>query len=152
MVEFITCFGDDEDKNVNIKKRITSTYNEERENNYHAHKQINGAKKNKNSFNKYEKNEKETSNNDEFSNNNPELSSIKQQINEVVLETDNIKNLDFKEYNEEIECGNIEYKLKLKNINKKKMDKLTTQMNFRLQEGNGECFYEIDFVFSNVYS
>lgn len=45
-----------------------------------------------------------------------------------------------------IECdyGNIEYKLKLVNITDERIEELVTQMKFRIQEGGGENFYEIE--------
>ncbi|KAG5681741.1 hypothetical protein PVAND_011150 [Polypedilum vanderplanki] len=43
----------------------------------------------------------------------------------------------------EPEFGNIEYKLKLINPSKQRLDHLVTQMKWRLQEGDGECFYQI---------
>lgn len=43
----------------------------------------------------------------------------------------------------EPEYGNIEYKLKLINPSKQRLDHLVTQMKWRLQEGDGECFYQI---------
>lgn len=39
--------------------------------------------------------------------------------------------------------GNIEYKLKLINPSKQRIDHLVTQMKWRLNEGDGECFYQI---------
>lgn len=39
--------------------------------------------------------------------------------------------------------GNIEYKLKLINPSKQRLDHLVTQMKWRLNEGDGECFYQI---------
>jgi GTPase len=39
--------------------------------------------------------------------------------------------------------GNIEYKLKLINPSKQRLDHLVTQMKWRLNEGDGECFYNI---------
>ena len=39
--------------------------------------------------------------------------------------------------------GNIEYKLKLSNLNDIRKEELVTQLNYRLEEGNGECIYEI---------
>lgn len=39
--------------------------------------------------------------------------------------------------------GNIEYKRYFKNINTKRFYELTTQMNFRLNEGNDICYYNI---------
>jgi GTPase len=43
----------------------------------------------------------------------------------------------------EIEEGNIEYKLKLINPTPERLDQLTTQLKWRLAEGNGEAIYEI---------
>lgn len=44
---------------------------------------------------------------------------------------------------EELDNGNLEYKLKLTNIDEEKLEKRITQMKFRLREGNGECRYFI---------
>ena len=41
----------------------------------------------------------------------------------------------------ESEYGNIEYKLKLCKDNPKRIEELTSQMAFRINEGNGECIY-----------
>lgn len=43
----------------------------------------------------------------------------------------------------EYDYGNIEYKLKLCDLNNERIEELVTQMKFRLEEGGGECFYEI---------
>jgi GTPase len=43
----------------------------------------------------------------------------------------------------EYDYGNVEYKLKLVNMTNDRIEKLCTQMKFRIQEGGGECFYEI---------
>jgi GTPase len=43
----------------------------------------------------------------------------------------------------EIEEGNIEYKLKLVNPTPERIEHLTTQLKWRLAEGNGEAIYEI---------
>lgn len=53
----------------------------------------------------------------------------------------NINNLLYKTYDEELDNGNKEYKLKLIGITSDKLEKRITQMKFRLQEGNGECYY-----------
>ena len=42
---------------------------------------------------------------------------------------------------QEIEEGNIEYKRKLTMTNIDRFDTLITQMNWRLNEGNGEAIY-----------
>ena len=44
-------------------------------------------------------------------------------------------------YNEELDYGNTEYKLKLTNVDRNKLQKRITQMKFRLHEGNWECHY-----------
>lgn len=41
----------------------------------------------------------------------------------------------------ESDIGNIEYKLRLLNTSDFRIEELTTQMRFRINEGNGECFY-----------
>ena len=41
----------------------------------------------------------------------------------------------------EDDFGNTEYKWKLLNKNERRMVELTTQMKFRLDEGNGIAFY-----------
>jgi hypothetical protein len=41
----------------------------------------------------------------------------------------------------EIEDGNIEYKRHFININQSKLNHLTAQMNWRINEGNGICYY-----------
>jgi hypothetical protein len=43
----------------------------------------------------------------------------------------------------EVEWGNIEYKRFFKDMNKRKMFSLTAQMNWRLDEGDGICYYYI---------
>lgn len=42
---------------------------------------------------------------------------------------------------QESDEGNIEYKLKLINTTPKRIEELTSQMAYRLNEGNGECIY-----------
>ena len=43
----------------------------------------------------------------------------------------------------EVEWGNIEYKRFFKDMNKRKLFSLTAQMNWRLEEGDGICYYYI---------
>jgi hypothetical protein len=43
----------------------------------------------------------------------------------------------------ENDYGNREYKLKLCDIDQERIEELVTQMKFRLEEGGGECFYQI---------
>ena len=51
--------------------------------------------------------------------------------------------LEKRKYDIEYDYGNIEYKLKLCDVNVQRIQELTTQMKFRLGEGHGECYYEI---------
>lgn len=129
MVERINCFGEDDDKFSNMKKKVICSYNEEKAKEYNKYKPENGGKKTK-TESKHAKLQKESK-------------LLSEKISNIKLDTEKVKVLEYKEFSEEIDYGNIEYKLKLNNINEKRLEKLTTQMNFRLTEGNGECFYEI---------
>ena len=51
--------------------------------------------------------------------------------------------IEKKKYDIEYDYGNIEYKLKLCDVDVNRIEELTTQMKFRIEEGNGECYYEI---------
>ncbi len=51
--------------------------------------------------------------------------------------------LEERKYDKEFDYGNVEYKLKLCDVNVQRIQQLTTQMKFRLGEGCGECYYEI---------
>ncbi len=46
---------------------------------------------------------------------------------------------------EEDDYGNTEYKLKLIDSSPERLQQLTTQMKFRIQEGLGEAFYKIGY-------
>ena len=48
-----------------------------------------------------------------------------------------------KNYDIEYDYGNVEYKLKLCDVDINRIEELTTQMKFRLEEGGGECYYKI---------
>ena len=52
-------------------------------------------------------------------------------------------NIEKRKYHIEYDYGNVEYKLKLCDVNVQRIQELTSQMNFRLREGCGECYYEI---------
>jgi GTPase len=54
-----------------------------------------------------------------------------------------IAKLDTTMMEQEDDHGNIEYKLKLANLNQDRIEHRTTQMKFRLQEGGGQAFYRI---------
>lgn len=43
----------------------------------------------------------------------------------------------------EIEQGNVEYKLILKNPSPERLHRLVTQLNWRLMEGNGQAYYQL---------
>ena len=47
------------------------------------------------------------------------------------------------DFSPENDNGNIEYKWKLLDLSSKRVDQLITQMQYRLNEGSGEAFYEI---------
>jgi elongation factor 1-alpha len=49
----------------------------------------------------------------------------------------------YKERDIEYDYGNREYKLKICDLTDQRIEELATQMKFRLEEGSGECFYEI---------
>ena len=51
--------------------------------------------------------------------------------------------LEKKKYDIESDYGSVEYKLKLCDVTVQRIQNLTTQMQFRLREGGGECYYEI---------
>ena len=64
--------------------------------------------------------------------------------NEKKLSIDYTKyKLEKKKYDIEYDYGNVEYKLKLCDVDINRIEELTTQMKFRLEEGGGECYYEI---------
>lgn len=48
-----------------------------------------------------------------------------------------------KDFDIEYDYGNREYKLKLCDIDEERIEELVTQMKFRLEEGGGECFYQL---------
>ena len=60
----------------------------------------------------------------------------------ISIDTSKIKSVK-KEFNKERYYGNTEYKLKLCDVTYKRIEELTTQMKFRIEEGKGECFYEV---------
>lgn len=56
---------------------------------------------------------------------------------------DKEKILALRTFNPELDYGNIEYKLKLVDLTKEKIQKRITQLEFRLREGLGKCFYQL---------
>ena len=133
MAEFIVCFGSDDEKKENKRKKAT----------HHTYTQFDKRKKNK-------KTQKET-----IKNNNNTEDGKQNGNNLLILKETKIYSEDFKQPNisniensptlfeEELDSGNKEYKLKLCGINNQKLEKRITQMKFRLREGNGECHYYI---------
>jgi len=138
--EFLkNCFGsdDDEDEKFEIKHK------KERKVAYHPNAdKSNNKRKNKNKS----KNKKSLKKN--FSVENIEKKSFHSDNSLIPLERkislDISKfNLEQKNYHIEYDYGNVEYKLKLCDVNVQRIQELTSQMNFRLREGSGECYYEI---------
>ena len=108
MVEFLVCFGsDDESKENKRKKPIKHNYQ-----------------------NKTKKAKMRNTSASNFENNIHFINREKLFPSEKL-------------YNEELDNGNTEYKLKLINVDRNKLQKRITQMKFRLHEGNGECHYLI---------
>lgn len=138
--EFLkNCFGsdDDEDEKFEIKHK------KERKVAYHPNAdKSNNKRKNKNKS----KNKKSLKKN--FSVENIEKKSFHSDNSLIPVERkislDISKfNLEQKNYHIEYDYGNVEYKLKLCDVNVQRIQELTSQMNFRLREGSGECYYEI---------
>lgn len=118
-MEFINCFGSDDDEYAEQNSRKTqSTYNPEKANKY-----------------------KENGMRQQFK--NPKDKLVNKKVKDIVLDTEDVKVLEYKEFEKEKYYGKIEYKLKLNNTSEKRMEKLITQMLFRIREGQGECFYVI---------
>lgn len=57
--------------------------------------------------------------------------------------SERIVSIEMQDYPPEIEQGNVEYKLKLLNKTNERIDQLTSQLKWRLQEGNGHAIYQI---------
>ena len=51
--------------------------------------------------------------------------------------------INWEKMDREKEEGNVEYKLKIINPNEDRIERLATQMRYRLREGGGEAIYEI---------
>jgi hypothetical protein len=61
--------------------------------------------------------------------------------NGTIIEND--PKYEWKYFGPELDYGNIEYKLLLYDLSLEKIQKRITQMEFRLREGVGKCFYRI---------
>ena len=137
--EFLkTCFGsdDDDDEKFEIKqkrKRIVS---------YHPNAD-NSATKRKNKKNKKNNNSLKKNfsveNYDKIFNIDNSLIPVERKIS---IDISKFK-LEKRKYHIEYDYGNVEYKLKLCDVNVQRIQELTSQMSFRLREGNGECYYEV---------
>jgi elongation factor 1-alpha len=124
-----SCFGpeDDEDEKFEIKHK------KERKVSYHPYDPNKRTNKKKNK--KGRKN---------FSEGKDEVKHFNSSYNLIPMKIDVSQyKLEEKEYDMEYDRGCVEYKLKLCDVNLERIKGLTTQMNFRLNEGNGECDYYI---------
>ena len=129
--EFVGLFGsDDEEKffNQNDKRKRKISYHQ------NSSKSNQKNKKKKNRKKNFSVENKETTFNSDNSLIPPER--------RVSIDISKF-NIEKKEYDIEYDYGNIEYKLKLCDVNVQRIQQLTTQMKFRLGEGHGECYYEI---------
>ena len=138
--EFLkNCFGsddDDEDEKFEIKHK------KERKVAYHpnADKSTNKRKnKNKGKNQKTPKKNLSVEKSEKLFHSDSSLIPIERKIS-LDISKFKIKN---KKYHIEYDYGNVEYKLKLCDVNIQRIQELTSQMNFRLREGGGECYYEI---------
>ena len=133
--EFLkSCFGsdDEEDEKFEIKHkkdRIVSYHPESNKNN--------NKRKNKNN-NSRKKNFSVESKEKVFKSDNS-LIPVERKIS---IDISKFK-LEKRKYHIEYDYGNVEYKLKLCDVNVQRIQELTSQMNYRLREGCGECYYEI---------
>ena len=129
--EFVGLFGsDDEEKffNKNDKRKRKISY------------QPNSSKtKPKNKKKKERKKNLSVENKEKLFNSDNSLIPAERKIS---LDISKFK-LEKRNYDIEYDYGNIEYKLKLCDVNVQRIQELTTQMKFRLGEGHGECYYEI---------
>ena len=133
--EFLkNCFGsdDEEDEKFEIKHkkdRIVS---------YHPNTEKTKNKKKKTSKSSNKKNIP-VEIKDKLFNSDNSLIPIERKIS---LDISKFK-IEKRKYHIEYDYGNIEYKLKLCDVTVQRIQELTSQMNFRLREGCGECYYEI---------
>jgi len=130
-----SCFGpdDEEDEKFEIKHK------KERKVVYHPvdpNRKTN-KKKNKKSRKNFSAENKEKINH--FNNSDISLIPVDRKISIDMSKL----TLEKKKFDIEYDNGNVEYKLKLCDVNVERIVELTTQMNFRLSEGSGECYYVI---------
>ena len=145
--EFVkSCFASDDDEEEKFimknKKERKIFYNPNSNKNLskprRKNKNKNRSKKDINK-NKNNKNNISIENNPKIFNSDNSLIPIEKKIS---LDISKFK-LEQKKYHIEYDYGNVEYKLKLCDVTVKRIQELTSQMNYRLREGSGECYYEI---------
>lgn len=66
---------------------------------------------------------------------------IQERLKDIEIPYEDIEVLNCAIYHKENDEENVEYKFKLIDIRRDKLERLITQMNFRLSEGNGTCYY-----------
>lgn len=81
--------------------------------------------------------------NDTLNSNSELLNTEKNQSAETQISEESNKIVEIKDLPPEQYYGNLEYKLKLIHTSNDRIEGLATQMKFRLQEGQGECYYMI---------
>ena len=137
--EFLkSCFGsdDEEDEKFIMKNK------KDRKIFYNPNSSKNKSKprrKNKNRSKKERKNNISFENNPKIFNSDNSLIPIE---NKISLDISKFK-LEQRKYHIEYDYGDVEYKFKLCDVTVKRIQELTSQMNYRLREGSGECYYEI---------
>ena len=133
--EFLkNCFGsdDEEDEKFEIKHK------KDRVVSYHPNTEKTKNKK-KNKSKSSNKKNIPVEIKDKLFNSDNSLIPIERQIS---LDISKFK-IEKRKYHIEYDYGNVEYKLKLCDVTVQRIQELTSQMNFRLREGCGECYYEI---------
>ena len=129
------CFGSDDEE----EEKFEIKHKKERKVSYHPgdpNKKSNNKKKNKKSRKNLSAENKEKINH--FKSDN----SLIPVDRKIYIDISKYK-LEKKKFDIEYDYGNVEYKLKLCDVNMERIVELTSQMNFRLQEGSGECYYII---------
>ena len=138
--EFLkNCFGSDDDE----EEKFEIKHKKERKVAYHpnADKSSKRSKKKNKSKNKnlLQKTFSEENIKKKISNSDNSLIPVERKISLDISKF----NIEKKKFHIEYDYGNVEYKLKLCDVNVQRIQELTSQMNFRLREGSGECYYEI---------
>ena len=147
--EFVkSCFASDDEEEEKFimknKKERKIFYNPNSNKNLSKPRRKN---KNKNRSKKDINKNKNINNNNNISiENNPKIFNSDNSLipieKKISLDISKFK-LEQKKYHIEYDYGNVEYKLKLCDVTVKRIQELTSQMNYRLREGSGECYYEI---------